>query len=121
MPTAEVLAALAGAKVCDAPVTPTVQLSAGFKCGCLCGKGHPAVSVSEGTGSPEDRKAALVLACLAIRPVDSIDEACRDHDVSWILHDDGSGECNQEFFDRQIHPRAGERCLAPPLLTGGAV
>jgi hypothetical protein len=96
----EVLARIASARTCSDPVVPRVRLSAGFKYGCFCGKGHPSIAPPPESGSPAERARTLALAYLAIRPVDSIDEACRDHDICWILHSDGSGECNDEFRER---------------------
>jgi len=96
----EVLGISASAQKCAEPLVPRVRLSAGFKYGCFCGKGHPSISLPSEASSPEERTRRLALQYLAIRPVDSIDEACRDHDICWILHNDGSGECNDEFRER---------------------
>lgn len=60
-----------------------------WKYGCFCGEGFPA-------------KFTRIEDYYTIRPVDLIDEACRDHDVCWLTHGIGDRTCNDEFYDR-IH------------------
>ncbi len=93
---ASVLNALASAAECANPAVARVKFSDDFKYGCFCGKGYPVVT-SSATG---ESGATLITKYLAIRPVDSIDEACRDHDVCWLLRGTGDGMCNEEFWSR---------------------
>ena len=90
------LKALESAVECEAPAVARVKLNDTFKYGCFCGKGHPAIAPANASDSDDK----LIPKFLAIRPIDSIDEACRDHDVCWLLRGSGDGMCNEEFRDR---------------------
>ena len=95
--------ALATAKECEDPVWAVVNLSADFKYGCFCGKNHPDLPTPgykplESLSALE--RAELIKRYYSIRPIDSIDSACRDHDVCWILRGEGDGRCNLELRRR---------------------
>lgn len=84
--------ALKNAKECSDPKVAT-KLNLNFKYGCFCGAGYPDVKST----LPEDEK---VIQYLSRKPIDSIDEVCRDHDICWTIHDDGDLHCNNEFRSR---------------------
>ena len=111
------------AKQCENPVAAQVKLNREFKYGCFCGLGHPLIEVDNDVNiSTLDDKDKIELASkyYSIKPIDSIDQACRDHDVCWILRGDGSGECNDAFRGRieYLQDKFGERT---PLMDNKSV
>ena len=60
--------------------------------GNFCGKSYPDL----GTGTPEERLAAL----LAIEPVDDIDAACREHDRCYLEHGMHALRCDDALVRR---------------------
>ena len=88
-------AAIESATTCENPITPPVWGDPQeWKYGCFCGKGHPAI--------PEEGKTEeqLIADYYKTKPKDDVDRACQAHDVCWIEHDDGDGECNLDFKKR---------------------
>lgn len=85
--------ALAASKVCSHPFRAS-NPGPNFRYGCFCGKGHPALVVNSASPSPKED---LIRRYYEIKPIDSIDAACRDHDVCWVMRGDGDGRCNDEF------------------------
>lgn len=85
--------AQAMSKVCARPFRAS-NPGPNFRYGCFCGKGYPALVANSAASSP---KQDLIRQYYEIKPIDSIDAACRDHDVCWVMHGDGDGRCNEEF------------------------
>jgi hypothetical protein len=100
--TARVTELIEQAKECPTPAVATVNLSSSFRYGCFCGKGWPEFETLPPDASNAD-KHALVEKYLSIKPIDSIDEACRDHDICWVIHGEEDGYCNDEFVDRMYY------------------
>lgn len=86
---------VANAIPCQSPVTAKPGLRKNFKYGCFCGIGHPDIAFSEA-----DSLERRLERYYSVRPHDDVDQICRDHDVCWLLHGKGSGECNDELYDR---------------------
>jgi len=72
-------------------------LSASFRYGCFCGKGHPDLKRGE-----HEELYDFIGRFYSIKAFDSIDMACRDHDVCWILWGDNDGYCNEELTFRLL-------------------
>jgi hypothetical protein len=89
------VAALGSAAECAAPVVPKLNLTSSFKYGCFCGAGHPAVNAAAGEGLE-----SLLARYYAIKPIDAVDEVCRDHDVCWAMRGEGDARCNRELYER---------------------
>jgi hypothetical protein len=83
---------------CDLPEVAKERASAKFRYGCFCGRGHPDLKDSrqgrEASLSPVERS-ELVGKYLRIRPIDSIDRACQEHDVCWTRQGREELACNQ--------------------------
>lgn len=92
---------MAGAKVCPNPIAAKQKVSAGFKYGCFCGKGHPTLrsdSDKDDLNLPAPERAKLVEELLAIGPVDAIDAACQNHDICWTRYGRSQLSCNKAFI-----------------------
>ncbi|HET9298783.1 MAG TPA: hypothetical protein VFO11_02485 [Candidatus Polarisedimenticolaceae bacterium] len=92
--------ALARAEVCADPAPARVKVSPGFRYGCFCGGGYPGLARETGK-RPKDmsshEREKLIARYYAVKPVDALDEACRDHDVCWIWNGRHAVACNQAF------------------------
>ncbi|HEX5042863.1 MAG TPA: hypothetical protein VFV75_08140 [Candidatus Polarisedimenticolaceae bacterium] len=94
--------ALARAEVCSDPAPARVKVSPGFRYGCFCGGGYPGLARESGKRprdmTPRERE-KLIARYYAVKPVDALDAACRDHDVCWIWNGRHAVACNQAFGD----------------------
>ena len=72
-------------------------LNANFRYGCFCGKGHPDLKRGE-----NEELYDFIGRFYSIKAFDSIDLACQDHDVCWILWGDNDGYCNEELTFRLV-------------------
>ena len=88
------------AKECEVPAVATVKLSSSFRYGCFCGKGYPKFETLPPHASNANSQEALIEQYLSIKPIDSIDEACRDHDICWVMRGEEDGRCNEELIQR---------------------
>lgn len=107
-PTPVLLEAAERARECDLPVVAHVSLF-GFRYGCFCGSGHPNIPTADGGPAhllPDSTRTVHLAKLYAIRPVDDVDLACRDHDVCWSIRGSGDGACNDEFRKRLRFIRA---------------
>jgi hypothetical protein len=111
--------ALAGAEVCSDPAPARVKVSPGFRYGCFCGGGYPGLAREFGK-RPKHMTARerekLIARYYAVKPVDALDAACRDHDVCWIWNGRHAVACNQAFgstmraLRREFKDAAQGRC-----------
>ena len=73
-------------EVCPSPQPVPTKFNREIKYGCFCGENYPGFSNID--------------MYYLVKPYDSIDEVCRDHDVCWTLKGKGDGDCNDEFYNR---------------------
>jgi hypothetical protein len=87
--TDKLTAAKKHAVKCKDPVVAVPKFNEGFKYGCFCGKGWPAIAlysdVPVGDMSPNQR-AELIEEYYRIKPVDDVDAVCQAHDVCWVMN-----------------------------------
>ena len=90
VPTSEQIIAIESSESCKHPALPTDSKSLKeWRYGCFCGKGYPNYqSVEE---------------YYSVKPKDSIDEICRDHDICWMKHGELDGDCNGELVERAFY------------------
>jgi hypothetical protein len=91
---------------CMNPATPKgVRDGKDWRYGCFCGRGYPIVDEN----LPRELR---IEKYFAVRPKDSIDTACRNHDICWSFFGDGDPGCTQIYvselstlFDAYIEAR----------------
>ena len=116
--------ALARAEVCSDPAPARVNVSPGFRYGCFCGAGHPGLAGKTGKRprdmTPRERE-KLVARYYAVKPVDALDAACREHDVCWIWNGRHAVACNKAFgstmrtLRREFTDAGQDRCASLAL------
>lgn len=83
--------AIDNAKICNNVATPTITDTFDWKYGCFCGKNFPKIRVESRS------KDSIKIDYLSIKPKDSIDEACQQHDLCWLDYGDNNGGCNDNL------------------------
>jgi hypothetical protein len=95
---------------CAEPVVALERPSPRFRYGCFCGRGHPNLNDErqgkESQVNAEGRR-ALVEKYLSIKPIDSLDRACQNHDICWTRYGRDELACNDTFIDELEHLRVG--------------
>ncbi len=111
------------ATICSNPATPKENFSTTFRYGCFCGKGYP--DIQHSSDKPyrylkQTQREELIAKYYSIKPYDSIDEACMQHDICYINKGREDQRCNdalytnlreiEEIFDIKKNNSPEKRC-----------
>lgn len=101
--TPEMKRARAHAKECKSPAVAREQFGKNFRYGCFCGEDYP--NIKDPSLKPPEyltysRRKALIARYYAIKPYDTIDAACQQHDICYIYNGTDSQACNDAFYRR---------------------
>jgi hypothetical protein len=79
---------------CANPAIPKKGVRDGkdWRYGCFCGQGYPLIDES----LPRELR---IERYFTVEPKDSIDTACRNHDICWSYFGDGDPGCSQIYID----------------------
>lgn len=100
--TKEMKEAQAHAKPCASPAVAQEKFGDGFRYGCFCGKGFPAIehpSKKHYTKLNRTEAEALITQYYEVEPYDSIDEVCMQHDICYIYRGGPDESCNDAIYD----------------------
>ncbi len=116
--TVEIEQVKSHAKLCQNPAIAEDKFDASFRYGCFCGKGYP--NIQHSSKKPyrylnRKEKDELIAQYYTIKPYDSIDAACRQHDICYINKGREDQTCNdtlqirlrelEETFEKQADYR----------------
>ncbi len=91
------------AKVCKEPATAEEKFDKTFRYGCFCGENYPDIK-DPSLKPPEyltySKRKDLIARYYSIKPYDTIDAACMQHDICYIYNGKDSQECNDAFYNR---------------------
>lgn len=103
--TPEVSRAIASSKACRRPAVATTTLGRNFRYGCFCGRDYPRIAIPTGGWAkdyralPADVRRARVLDLYRVRPIDTIDLACRNHDICMLHTGSRAERCDRDVRD----------------------
>ena len=91
----------ASAIVCTNPAVAEDKFDTTFRYGCFCGKGYP--NIQHSSQKPyryldATQREQLIAQYYAIKPYDSIDEACMKHDICYINKGIEDQRCNDALY-----------------------
>lgn len=102
---AEITAAIEAAEPCARPAVASPTLGRDFRYGCFCGRDHPRIPIERGGWAkdyrsiPARERRARVLDLYRVRPIDTVDLACRNHDVCMLDSGSRAERCDRDFAD----------------------
>lgn len=102
---AEIQTAIEGAKPCRRPAKASPTLGRDFRYGCFCGRDYPRIPIASGGWAkdyrsiPARERRARVLDLYRVRPIDTVDLACRNHDICMLDSGSRSERCDRDFSD----------------------
>jgi hypothetical protein len=102
---AEITAAIEAAEPCARPAVATPTLGRDFRYGCFCGRDYPRIAIASGGWAKDYRsisareRRARVLDLYRVRPIDTVDLACRNHDICMLDSGSRSERCDRDFGD----------------------
>ncbi|GEM_PF-4447013 len=108
----EIERAIAESTPCRRPAVASTTLSRDFRYGCFCGRDYPRIEIpSEGWAKdfralPAKVRRDRVLDLYRTRPIDTVDLACRNHDICML---DSGGRAERCDWDMNAHLAAIER------------
>lgn len=103
--TREIERAIDGSRECRAPALARKSRGADFRYGCFCGSDHPRIAIPDGGWARDyraisaEQRREQVLDLYRVRPVDSIDLACRNHDICMLHKGSRAERCDRDFQD----------------------
>lgn len=91
----------AHAKECKNPAIAEEKFDKTFRYGCFCGENYP--DIKDPSLKPPEyltytQRKALIARYYAIKPYDSIDKACMQHDICYVYNGTDNQECNDAFY-----------------------
>ncbi len=95
--------AIAQAKECKNPAVAEEKFDQRFRYGCFCGKNYPDIkdpSLKPPQYLTYSERKALIARYYAIKPYDTIDAACQQHDICYIYNGEDNQACNDAFYRR---------------------
>ncbi len=100
-PTKQMKENQANALVCKNPAIAEDKFDANFRYGCFCGKGYP--NLQHSSKKPyryldAKQKDELIAQYYSIKPYDSIDAACMQHDICYINKGREDQRCNDALY-----------------------
>lgn len=101
MMTKEMKKAQEKAEPCATPAVAEEKFDDGFRYGCFCGKGYPEIvhpSKKHYTKLNREETEELITQYYAVKPYDSIDEACMKHDICYIYRGGEDEMCNDAIY-----------------------
>ena len=102
---AAIQSAIESARPCARPALATTTLGRDFRYGCFCGRDYPRIKIASGGWAkdyrsiPAKERRARVLDLYRIRPIDTVDLACRNHDICMLDSGSRSERCDRDFGD----------------------
>ena len=89
------------AKECKNPAIAEEKFDKTFRYGCFCGENYP--DIKDPSLKPPEyltytQRKALIARYYAIKPYDTIDAACMQHDICYIYNGTDNQECNDAFY-----------------------
>ncbi|RUM68779.1 MAG: hypothetical protein DSZ05_00540 [Sulfurospirillum sp.] len=91
----------AHAKVCKKPAIAEEKFDKSFRYGCFCGEHYP--DIKDPSLKPPEyltytQRKELIARYYRIKPYDTIDEACMQHDICYVYNGTDNQECNDAFY-----------------------
>ncbi len=102
-PTQEMKKNQKNAQVCKNPAIAEDKFDASFRYGCFCGKGYPNLQHSSKKSYrylDTKQKNELIAQYYSIKPYDSIDASCMQHDICYIYKGREDQRCNDALYAR---------------------
>ncbi len=88
---------------CKNPAIAEEKFDKSFRYGCFCGENYPDIK-DPSLKPPEyltySKRKRLIARYYKIEPYDTIDEACRQHDICYIYNGTDNQACNDAFYRR---------------------
>ncbi len=101
--TPQMKAAMKRAKVCKNPAVAEEKFDKSFRYGCFCGENYPDIkdpSLKPFEYLTYSQRQKLIERYYEIRPYDTIDAACRQHDICYLYNGKEEQACNDAFYRR---------------------
>lgn len=101
--TKEMKANEANATLCNRPAMAQEKFGESFRYGCFCGEAYPNIQHPSQKNYKElnqKEKEELITQYYGMKPYDSIDQACMQHDICYINKQRKDQSCNDALYKR---------------------